>query len=283
MKHTKRLISLLGQQSLIKAPGIYDSLSAVLVERAGFDAAFLSGAGISFSRLGRPDIGLTTASEIADVIAAIRDRSALSLIVDMDTGFGGILNVERTVRVFEQAGASALQIEDQVFPKRCGHMIGKQIISAAEMVGKIKAAVDSRRHDTLIFARTDALALENFDQVLDRADQYVDAGADGLFIEGPGNVEQMKIIGAKFGDRLPLLHNLVEGGVNPLHGASEMAELKYKIALYPLALLHAFVPRAEVLLEQIFADGHTHQPDNPLVDLDYMNNLLGADDLLRRG
>mgnify|MGYP001256985757 CR=1 FL=1 len=282
MHHTKRLISLIQGSELIKSPGVFDSLSAVLVERAGFEVAFISGAGISFSRLGRPDVGLTTASEVADIIAAVRDRSDLPLIVDMDTGFGAILNVGRTVRVFERAGASALQIEDQVFPKRCGHMTGKQVIPAEEMVAKIKAAVDSRRHSTLIFARSDALAIENFDQVLARAHHYIEAGADGLLIEGFETLEQMKAIGVTFGDSVPLIHNLVEGGISPLHGSAEVELLNYKIALYPLALLHAFVPSAEAVLRHILIEGHTDMPDRVLANLDYMNALLGTGGIDRK-
>lgn len=282
MNHTEKLTSLMRKPGLIKAPGIYDGLSALLVERSGFEVGFLSGAGIAFSRLGFPDVGLTTASEVAGVISAIRERSNLSLVVDMDTGFGNVLNVGRTVRLFEQAGASALLIEDQVFPKRCGHMAGKQIISIGEMVEKIKCALDARHHGTLVFARTDAIALENFDDVLERAFQYINAGADALFVEGPTSLEQMQIIGNTFGTQIPLIHNLVEGGITPIYGSEDLSMLGYKIALYPLALLHAFVPRAEEILAQIATVGHTLQSDGALVDLNYMNDLLGADDMLNK-
>jgi 2-methylisocitrate lyase-like PEP mutase family enzyme len=281
MNHAKALRAILANNVVIKVPGIYDGLSTVLVEKAGFPAAFLSGGSLSFSRFGRPDMGLVTATEVADTVAVIRERSNIPLIVDMDTGFGNALNVRRTVETFERAGASALQMEDQLAPKRCGHMAGKQVISANEMVGKIKAALDARNNDdTLIVARTDALGINGFDDAMERAHKYVEAGCDVLFIEAVESVEQMKIIGNTFSDKIPLMHNLVEGGGSPIAGASELADLRYKIALYPVALLHLFVKQAPALLQHILQEGSTTAWQQKMVELKDMNTLLGSDDLL---
>lgn len=283
MSHANNLRLLLDEPGVIKAPGVYDGLTARLVDQAGFSAAFLSGAGIAFSRFGRPDMGLVTASEMADSIAIIRDCIELPLIVDMDTGYGNALNVERTVRTFERAGASALQMEDQLMPKRCGHMAGKQVISCDEMQGKIRAALDSRQdQNTVIIARTDALGVNGFDDAIERAHRYLDAGADALFIEAPNNLEQMGIIAATFGAKVPLIHNLVEGGGSPVTDSHELSVLGYKLALYPVALLHAFIPQAEQLLEHIFKLGNTAGWQGPLVDLSYMNDLLGAPELMAK-
>jgi 2-methylisocitrate lyase-like PEP mutase family enzyme len=281
MTHASKLRQLFTQTDVIKAPGIYDGLTALMATQAGFNTLFLSGACIAFARFGRPDMGLVTASEVADTIAAIRERVNTPLIADMDTGFGNALNVQRTVKQFERAGASALQMEDQVMPKRCGHMAGKSVISTAEMVGKIKAALDARENsDTVIIARTDALGVNGFDDAMERARRYVEAGADALFIEAPKTVAQMEIIGKEFGDKLPLVHNLVEGGGSPIPGSNEMTALKYKIALYPAALLHLFIPQAQNLLKHIHDNGSTTAMADQLINLSAMNNLVGASELL---
>src|SRR5215475_10228324 len=173
------------ERGIVVAPGVCDALTAGIAAAAGFDTLYLTGAGIAYCRLGRPDIGLVSSTEVAETIALIRDRVSCALIVDADTGYGNPLNVQRTVRLFERAGASAIQLEDQVFPKRCGHLDGKGLIPATEMVGKIKAALDARATDTLIIARTDAVAVEGFEQAIERAMLYREAGADMLFVEAP--------------------------------------------------------------------------------------------------
>ena len=282
--HRVQLREKLRQDEPVKAPGVYDGLSALLVEQAGFDCAFLSGACLSFARFGRPDMGLVTASEVAETVSILRDRVSLPLIVDMDTGFGNALNVQRTVRDFERAGASALQMEDQVAPKRCGHMAGKSVIGTTEMVGKIHAALDAREDDnTVIIARTDALGVNGFDDALERAERYLDAGADALFIEAPKTVEQMRQIGQQFGSRVPLVHNLVEGGGSPVESIDELRQLQYRIALYPAALLHQFTPQAQQLLDVIQQTGSTASLRRQMYDLADMNTLLGADKLLGAG
>lgn len=278
--HARTLRQALNCGTCLQAPGVYDGLSALLAEQAGFELGFVSGACIAFARHGRPDMGLVSMSEVADTVALLRERVALPLVVDMDTGFGNALNVQRTVRVFERAGASALQMEDQVFPKRCGHMAGKQVISADEMVGKIKAALDARENaDTLVIARTDALGVNGFDDAMERAARYVEAGADALFIEAPKTVEQMHTIARTFAGRIPLVHNLVEGGGSPVPDAAALQALGYRIALYPAALLHQFVPQAQKLLAHIKEHGSTR--DFPgLIDLTQVNRVLGAPMLL---
>jgi 2-methylisocitrate lyase-like PEP mutase family enzyme len=282
--HRAVLRHYLGRATTLQVPGVYDGLSALLVEQAGFECAFLSGACLSFARFGRPDMGLVTAGEVAETVAVLRDRIALPLIVDIDTGFGNALNVQRTVRDFERAGASALQMEDQVAPKRCGHMAGKAVVTAREMVGKIRAALDARVDaDTVIIARTDALGVNGFEDALERAERYLEAGADALFIEAPATIEQMHEIGRRFAARVPLVHNLVEGGNSPLQSAAQLESLAYRVALYPAALLHGFTPRAQQLLEVIRRTGSTESVRDTLYELNDMNRLLGAPELLAAG
>lgn len=280
MSHARTLRSALAHGHCLRAPGVYDGLTALLAEQAGFELGFVSGACIAFARHGRPDMGLVSMSEVADTVAVMRERVALPLSVDIDTGFGNALNVQRTVRVLERAGASALQMEDQVMPKRCGHMAGKQVIPATEMVGKIKAALDARHDaDTLIIARTDALGVTGFEDALERAERYLEAGADALFIEAPKTVAQMQEISRRFAGRIPLVHNLVEGGGSPVVDAAALESLGYRMALYPAALLHLFVPQAQALLAHIREHGST-QGFEGLIDLSRINGVLGADRLL---
>ena len=282
--HSNKLRALLAQPTVLQAPGVYDGLSALLVEQAGFNCAFLSGACLSFARFGRPDMGLVSASEVAETVAILRDRVSLPLIVDMDTGFGNALNVQRTVRDFERAGASALQLEDQLAPKRCGHMAGKAVIHADEMVGKIHAALDARNNSgTVLIARTDALGVNGFEDAIERAERYLEAGADALFIEAPASLEQMQAISRQFGSRAPLVHNLVEGGMSPVKTAAELEKLNYRIALYPAALLHGFTPLAQNMLKTIGERGCTDSLREQMYELADMNRLLGADALLAAG
>jgi 2-methylisocitrate lyase-like PEP mutase family enzyme len=216
----------LDSKEIIVAPGIYDALSGLFVQQAGFETVYLSGASLAYTRYGRPDIGLIGMREVADAVTAIRERIDVDLIVDGDTGYGNALNVIRTIKEFERAGASAIQLEDQSLPKRCGHLTGKSLVSSGEMVGKLKAAVDTRRsEETLIIARTDAIAVEGFQSALDRAEEYREAGADVLFIEAPENRDQMIKMNSQFKDRAPLLANMVEGGKTPVSGADDLASL----------------------------------------------------------
>src|SRR5215471_10685784 len=198
------LRTLLAQPPIVVAPGCYDGLSALMIERGGFPAAYFSGASLAYTRFGRPDIGLIAVDEVVDAVAAIRERVALPLIVDCDTGFGNALNVMRTVQTMARAGASAIQLEDQTSPKRCGHLADKSLIDTREMVGKLKAALDARpSEDVLIVARTDAIAVEGFGAALDRAEAYTEAGADMLFVEAPQDEAQLSGIAQRFRGRVP--------------------------------------------------------------------------------
>ncbi len=261
----------------LSLPGVWDGLSIRLVEQAGFKAAFLSGGALSMARHGRPDIGLVTLSELATTVSLIREISSLPLIVDADTGFGNALNAQRTVRMLESAGATAIQLEDQSFPKRCGHMDGKAVIPRAEFVGKLKAVLDARRSaSTLVVARTDARGAEGFNQTMERAQAYVDAGADLLFIEGPHSIEEMQEIGRTFGAAVPLVHNLVEGGVSPVTSRADLASLGYAIGLHPLLLLHGFIRAAPQWLTHLAEHGSTTGLGDAIADLGAFNALLGT-------
>jgi 2-methylisocitrate lyase-like PEP mutase family enzyme len=279
--HSSLLRQRLALSTVLKTPGVYDALTALLVEQAGFDCAFVSGAGISFARYGRPDMGLVTASEVAATVTAMRERVDIPLIVDMDTGFGNALNAQRTLREFERAGASAVQMEDQTFPKRCGHMAGKGVIPASQMVGKIHAVLDAREDEhTVVIARTDALAVNGFEDAMERGERYLEAGADALFIEAPGNIEQINIIGERFGLRTPLVYNLLEGGNSPISTAGEVEAAGFRIALFPVALLHRAIPVMQNLLNTIAAEGSTVNQHSDMLDISRINQLLGATDLL---
>ncbi len=276
--HRAELRRLLAQAQLVQAPGVYDGLSALLVQQAGFAAAFVSGACLSFARLGRPDIGLITASEACDAVFTMRDRVDLPLIVDIDTGFGNALNVQRTVRDFERAGASALQIEDQQAPKRCGHMAGKTLVDKAEMVDKLKAALDARTDSsTLVFARTDAIGVHGLDDALERAEAYVDAGADALFVEAPPTIEAMQIIAHRLAGRIPLIHNLVEGGNSPIDDCASLQALGYKIGLHPASLINLFTRQAGAMLTALRLQGNSRPWQDRMYGLSDVSALLAAE------
>lgn len=268
----------------VLAPGVYDAFSALMVERAGFEAAYLSGASIAYTQLGRPDLGLMSAKEVADTIARISERTALPLIVDADTGFGNALNVIRTVKTFERAGAAAIQLEDQQLPKRCGHLSGKTLVSLEEMAGKVRAAVDARGHaDTLIMARTDAIAVEGFDRALERAEAYVDAGADVLFVEAPQDLAQMGAVARRFAGRVPLLANMVEGGRTPLRTASDLGEAGFQLVITPGALVRALAFMAEEFLGVLKEDGATKRYQSRMLDFGQLNALLGLEEMKADG
>jgi 2-methylisocitrate lyase-like PEP mutase family enzyme len=224
----------LAEPRALLAPGIYDALSALVAEQAGFEALYLSGASIAYTRLGSPDIGLTTFSEVTDTLAHITERVRVPVIVDADTGFGNALNVQRTVRGLERAGAAMIQLEDQTFPKRCGHLQGKGVVPVAEMCGKLRAALDARAsRDTLILARTDALAVEGLDAALARAEAYLACGVDALFVEALRTPAQMDAACARLAARVPLLANMVEGGQTPVESAQALGERGFRIVIVP--------------------------------------------------
>ncbi|MGB7099436.1 MAG: oxaloacetate decarboxylase [Xanthobacteraceae bacterium] len=278
------LLARLHRQPILVAPGTYDSLTALIAERAGFETLYISGAGISHSRLGRPDIGLVSMSEVVQTVALIRDRVATHLVVDADNGYGNALNVERTVRLLERAGANAIQLEDQNFPKRCGHLDNKSLISAQEMVGKVKAAVDTRASkDTVIIARTDAVAVEGFDRAMARAALYREAGADMLFVEAPRQREELARIAALLGKSVPLMVNMVEGGKTPVLPASELEALGFAFVIFPGAIVRTLAKAAEEFYGSLKAHGTTEPFRARMFDFDGLNRLIGTPEMLARG
>jgi 2-methylisocitrate lyase-like PEP mutase family enzyme len=251
----RELRSMLRPGAALLLPGVADALAARIVADQGFPAAYVTGAGIANTILGVPDIGLVTVTELAEQVAAIRDAFPGPLVVDADTGFGNALNMVRTVKLLERAGADALQIEDQVFPKRCGHFAGKQVIPAAEMVEKLKAAVDTRRDpDLLIIARTDAIAAESYDAALGRADAYRAAGADVTFVEAPTSLEQIADIPRRL--PWPQLINIVLGGKTPELPNDRLKELGYAGVIYANVALQAAVKGMQAALGELRRKGH---------------------------
>ena len=271
-------------EGFILAPGIYDALTGLIAAKAGAEAVYLSGASIAYTRFGRSDIGLVSVSEVHDTLAAITDRIDVPVIVDADTGFGNALNVQRTVRQFERVGASAIQLEDQSFPKRCGHLAGKTLVSKNEMVGKIKASLDARKNEnTVIIARTDARAVEGLDAAFDRAAAYRDAGADILFIEAPQSLEEMKNITATFGNELPLLANMVEGGKTPIASATELEDIGYHLAIFPGGAVRAIAHHLSAYYSGLLRDGNNKKFSEKMYDFDGLNEVIGTKELLAQG
>ncbi|MFI4928254.1 MAG: oxaloacetate decarboxylase [Burkholderiales bacterium] len=278
------LKNLLARPQPLLAPGVYDALSAVLAELAGFEALYLSGASIAYTRLGRSDVGLTTATEVAQTLAHITDRVRLPVIVDADTGFGNALNVQRTVRDFERAGAAMIQLEDQGFPKRCGHLDGKTVVPAAEMAGKLRAALDARRsNETLILARTDALAIEGLAAALERAERYLETGVDALFIEALRSPEQMKAACERFAARIPLLANMVEGGKTPILSAQELGQVGFRIVIFPGGTARAVAHTLQRYYGTLHKDGTTAALRGEMLDFDGLNAVIGTPQLLAEG
>lgn len=262
-----RLRALIAAPTPLVAPGAYDALSARLVEQAGFDAVYLTGFGATASLLGRPDVGLLSASEMADQARRIVDAVDVPVVVDADTGYGNAVNVVRTVRVLEQAGVAGLHLEDQVTPKKCGHMADKAVVSSDEMVGKIRAAVAARRDEGLVLiARTDAAAVEGLDAAIARARAYAAAGADVLFVEAPTSEADIRRVARELGGVAPLLFNAAEGGRTPPLTLEVVADLGFSLVLYPIATLLAASAAVRSVLATIRADGTPHDAALPTFD-----------------
>ena len=281
-QNAPRLAELLRAQEPILAPGAYDALTARLIEQAGFPAVYMTGFGTSASLLGRPDVGLLTMSQMVDNARRIAQAVDVPVIADADTGYGNPLNVIRTVQEYELAGVSAIHIEDQIMPKKCGHMENKQVIAAAEMTEKIRAAVEARTSsDFLIIARTDARAVEGLDSALRRARAYREAGADILFIEAPQNEDEVAQVARAF-PNVPLLFNWAEGGKTPPMPLERLKELGYRIIIFPIsALLTAAKAVRGVLAEiktegtprRIFSDGSSFREFNEMIGLGEIQQL----------
>jgi 2-methylisocitrate lyase-like PEP mutase family enzyme len=250
----RRLRGLLDRRETILLPGAANALAARIIEDLGYDAVYVSGAGVTNTFLGVPDIGLISPTELASHVAAIRDAVSLPMIVDADTGFGNPINVGHTVRVLERSGANAIQLEDQNFPKRCGHFSGKSVVDKAEMVQKIRAAVDARRDaDLVIIARTDAIAAHGFNDALDRALAYIEAGADMTFVEAPKTVEDMAQIPKRLA--VPQVVNIVAGGLTPMLGRDELTKMGFAMILYANAALQASIAGMQKVLGHLKAHG----------------------------
>jgi len=249
MTMTGRLRELLARPRPLMAPGAADALTARLIARHGFEAIYMTGAGTTAVRLGMPDVGLLTMDEMADNAQRIAEASQLPLIADADTGYGGPVNVQRTVRAYERAGAAGIHIEDQQWPKRCGHLAGKSVIPSEEMVGKLRAGLDARHDkDFLIIARSDALAVEGFERTLERCRRYEEAGADMIFLEAPSKMEQLAAIPKSF--RKPTLYNMASSGKTPFLPIDEIGKLGFKLVIYPnFALLSAITAITRTLTE----------------------------------
>lgn len=274
-----RLKDLLARDRLVLSPGVYDALSALIAERSGAESVYLSGASIAYTRFGRSDLGLVDMTEVAQIITAIRERVAVPIIADGDNGFGNALNVQRTVRAFERAGADAIQLEDQTLPKRCGHLSGKSVITKAEMAGKIRAARDARR-EMLIIARTDAIAVEGFEAALERAHAYADAGADVLFVEAPQSLGQMRAIVESLGKRAPLLVNMIEGGRTPVQSTAELEAMGFKIAIFPGSAARLIGKQLGLFYETLVKDGSTDACLPDMLDFNGLNAVVGTPELL---
>ena len=281
MRSTTKFRQLLKEPGVIMAPGAYDCLTARLIEAAGFPAVYMTGAGTSVAALGYPDLALATMTEMVANAAAIVEAVDLPVVADADTGYGGMLNIQRTIRQYERAGVAAIHLEDQEFPKRCGHLDNKRVISSEEMTGKIKAAVDARTDDDfVIIVRTDALAVTGWDDTMARCEEYVEAGADMLFIEALRNPEEAGQVAARF--EVPLMYNFVETGKSPLIPAAELERLGFKMVIYPVSAMLTVCNVVGEVMRQLKDRGTTeHLMDNMVSVVDAFE-LVGLSPMLER-
>ena len=277
-----RLRALLAGPRIVVAPGAYDALTARLVERAGFPVVYLSGAGVSYTHLARPDVGLVSVDEILARAAAITDAVDIPVLADGDTGFGNAINTQRTVRSYERAGLAGIQLEDQTFPKRCGHLAGKEVVPAEEMAGKITAAAEARCDPSfVIIARTDALATGGLEEALRRLRLYAAAGADVLFADGPTTAVDLAAIPPAL--PLPAMANMVEGGKTPALTSAELERLGYRLVIFPNSLVRLYARQGAALLERLRANGTTEGSRGEMLSFDELNELLGTAGVLASG
>ena len=268
----------LKQKQLIVAPGVFDGISAKIADRMGFECLYMTGYGVVASHLGLPDAGIATFTEMAGRVAQLSAITRTPLVADGDTGYGGLLNVRHTVRGYEAAGACAIQLEDQEFPKKCGHMLGRRVIAREDMAAKIKVAADSRdSKDFLIIARTDARTTLGLDEALRRAETYLRAGADLLFVESPESVEEMQRIGKAFD--VPLVANMVEGGRTPVLTANQLQEIGYRFAIFPAVGFLAMGAALARVYQGLKRDGSSSALDVPLYPFKDFSALMGFDDV----
>ena len=279
MRTTTKFRQLLKAPGIVQAPGAYDCLTAKLIEKAGFPAVYMTGAGTSVAQLGHPDLGLASMTEMVDNAAALADILDVPLIADADTGYGGVLNVRRTVRQYERAGVAAIHIEDQEMPKRCGHLDDKKVVSTEDMVQKIQAAVDARTDDDFtIIVRTDSIAVTGWDDAMHRCDEYVKAGADALFVEALRTPEEVERAGRDLD--IPLLFNFVESGKSPLLSASELERFGFKIVIYPASALLSVTHVVEQVMAQLKEKGTTAHLMDSMVSLQDCFEVMGLSGML---
>lgn len=278
MNGPKRIRELFSTKNMIVAPGAHDALTAKIIGKLGFDAVYMTGYGQSASHLGKPDVGLMTMSEMVMRAANTVEAAQVPVIADADTGFGNAVNVMRTVREYEKAGVAVIQLEDQVLPKKCGHMTGRQLVETEEMVGKIKAAVDSRCNpDFMIMARTDARTTQGIEAAIERGLAYKEAGADIVFIESPESQEEMKLINEKIPGLT--LANMVEGGRTPVIQNSELEALGYNLVIYPTASTYVVTKAMVDLWEGLKKDGTTANMLDQMIPFPRFNELIGLDEI----
>lgn len=276
--HAARLRQLIADPAILIAPGVYDGTGARIAGKLGFKALYLSGFATSASILGQPDVGYLTLTQMAERVGQITDVVDIPLIADADTGYGNPLNVRQTVAAYEKAGAAALHIEDQTFPKRCGHMLGRDVIPVADMAQKIKAAVEARRDDDfVIIARTDARTTEGLDRAIDRGLAYRDAGADVLFIESPESEDEMQRICDVFRGSVPVLSNQIEGGRTPTPGARRLEQMGYALAIFAVGAAFAAAHGMHHYLATLAATGDTREARDRMLVFDDFNKLIGLD------
>ncbi|CEJ12327.1 2,3-dimethylmalate lyase [bacterium YEK0313] len=284
MNNTPQILrARLQQRPVLVAPGVIDPLTAVLAVNTGFEALYLTGAGIAYSRLGMADVGLTTMTEVTEVVARIADKVDVPLIVDGDTGFGNAITVQRTIRFFERAGAAAIQIEDQTFPKRCGHLRGKDVVPTDEMVGKIKAAVDARINDIVVIGRTDAGAVEGFERAFERAERYIEAGADVIFVEAPRTNAELAAVPKALGGKRPLMANMVEGGRTPMTPVAELEAMGYDLVVFSAGVVRAMAKTARSFYDTLMADGTSDAIRDQMYSFDELADIVGTSELLEQG
>jgi len=286
MKETcnRQLRQLLRQRKAVLLPGAANALAARVIEDIGFKAIYVTGAGVANTFLGVPDIGLLSVTELASHVSAMREAVALPLIIDADTGFGNAINVTRTIQTLERSGANAIQLEDQEFPKRCGHFFGKSVISRAEMMQKIHAAVDARvDSDLVIVARTDAIAVNGFDDAMERAAAYIEAGADMIFVEAPRSREQIAEIPKRLG--VPQFINIVAGGLTPMIGLGELEKMGYSMVLYANTALQASIAGMQKVLGHLKAHGSLDGVSSQLASFEERQRIVSKphfDDLEKK-
>ena len=279
MKPTTRLRKMLNEPGIIVAPGAYDCLTAKIIEREGFPAVYMTGAGTSVSRLGMPDLGLASVSEMVANAASIAATVDVPLIADADTGYGGTLNVRRTIRQYESAGVAAVHIEDQESPKRCGHLDDKRVVSTEEMVRRLRAAVDARTDDDfVIIARTDALAVTDWDDTMARCEAYLEAGADVLFVEALRTAEQAEQVVRTFD--VPMLYNFIETGKSPRLSASQLEEMGYKIVIFPVSAFTMVGEMVTRLMRELKERGTTERMVDSMVELEECFDMVGLHEML---